>query len=88
MTLRETLLIAHKGSRSQIARQPEIGEVVLIKEDNKPCRTWKIAQIKLAQMEKFAQLVVQLPNKHLLTRSINHLYPLEIGSTYTTATTS
>jgi len=28
LTLCETLPIAHKGSRSQIARQPEIGEVV------------------------------------------------------------
>ena len=31
---------------------------------------------------------MQLPNKYLLTRSINHLYPLEIRSTSTTATTS
>ena len=48
-----------------------------------PHRTWKIAQIKghiFGTDGKICSAVVQLriPNKYLLTRSINHLYPLDI----------
>ena len=55
-------------------------------------RTWKVAQIKehiFGTDGRIRSVVVQLPNKHSLTRSINHLYPLEIEITSsTTATTS
>ena len=91
LTLRETLPIVHKGSRSQISRQPKIGEIVLIKDDNLPRRTWKIAQITehiFSKDGKIRSAVVQLPNKHFLTRSISHLYPLEIESSSNTTTTA
>ena len=39
LTLRETIPLFHKGSRSSILRQPRIGEIVLVKDENLPCWT-------------------------------------------------
>ena len=81
LNLRETLPLTHKGPRSQVKRQPKIGEIVIIKDDNLPRRTWKLGRIKSHIFSKDNQIravKVQLPNKNILDRAINHLYPLEI----------
>jgi len=44
---------------------------------------WEIAQITEHILNKdgnICSVVAQLPNKYLLTKSINYLYPLEIES--------
>ena len=38
LNLRETLPLTHKGPKSQVKRQPKIGEIVIIKDDNLPRR--------------------------------------------------
>ena len=69
LALRETLPLAHKGPRSQVKRQPKIGEIVLVKDDNLPRRAWKIAKIKSFIFSKDKQIravKIQLPNKSIL----------------------
>ena len=66
LALRETLPLSHRESRSQILRQPKIGEIVLVKDDNVPRRTWKLAIIKefiLSRDRQIRSAIVQLPNR-------------------------
>ena len=75
---------SHKESQSQISRQPKIGEIILVKDDNVLCRMWKSALIKEYSFSKDGQIwsvIIQLPNKQLVSRAINHLFPLEIQAT-------
>ena len=75
---------SHKESRSQISRQPKIGEIILVKDDNVLRRMWKLALIKEYSLSKDGQIrsvIIQLPNKQLVSRAINHLFPLEIQAT-------
>ena len=84
MSLRENLPSSHKESRSQISRQPKIGEIILVKDDNVLRRMWKLALIKEYSLSKDGQIrsvIIQLPNKQLVSRAINHLFPLEIQAT-------
>ena len=46
LNLRETLPLNHKGPRSQVLRQPQIGEIVLVKNEHIPRRAWKLAKVK------------------------------------------
>ena len=46
LALREKLPLSHKKHQSQTSRQPKVGEIVLVKEDNIPRRLWKLALIK------------------------------------------
>ena len=81
LALRESLPLSHKKQQSQISRQPKIGEIVLVKEDSLPRRAWKLALIKeyiLSKDGEIHSVIIQLPNKQLVSRAINHLFPLEI----------
>ena len=81
MTLRETIPLFHKGSQSLILRQPRIGEIVLVKDENLLCQTWKMALIKKFIFSKDGEIrsvIIQLSNKELVSRVINHLFSLEI----------
>ena len=81
LALRESLPLSHKKQQSQISRQPKIGEIVLVKEDSLPRRAWKLALIKeyiLSKDGEIRSVIIQLPNKQLVSRAINHLFPLEI----------
>ena len=83
LTLRETLPLTHKKTKSQILRHPKIGEIVIVKDDNLPHRAWKLAQIKdyiFSRDGHIRSAVIQLPSKNLVSRAINHLYPLEVPS--------
>ena len=75
---------SHKELQSQISRQPKIGEIIFVKDDNILHRTWKLALIKEYILSKDGQIrsvIIQLPNKQLVSRAINHLFPLEIQAT-------
>ena len=80
LTLRETLPLFHKGSRSQITRKLKLGEIVLVSEDNLPHRAWKMAKINKFIFSKDSQIrsVILLPNKQEVSRTTNQLSPLEI----------
>ena len=82
--IKREVTTSHKESRSQISRQPKIGEIILVKDDNILRRTWKLALIKEYILSKDGQIrsvIIQLPNKLLVSRAINHLFPLEIQAT-------
>ena len=56
----------------------------MVKDDNVLRRTWKLALIKEYILSKDGQIrsvIIQLPNKQLVSRAINHLFPLEIQAT-------
>ena len=56
----------------------------MVKDDNILRRTWKLALIKEYILSKDGQIlsvVIQLPNTQLVSRAINHLFPLEIQAT-------
>ena len=81
LSLRETLPLVHKGGHSQLTQQPKIGEVVIVRDDYLPRGVWKLTQIKQFILSKDGLICsarIQLPNKHIISRAINHLFPLEI----------
>ena len=81
LALREKLPLSHKKHQLQTSRQPKVGEIVLVKEDNIPRRLWKLALIKEYIFSKDGEIrsvYIQLPNKQIVSRAINHLFPLEI----------
>ena len=83
LNLRETLPLNHKGPRSQVLRQPQIGKIVLVKNEHIPRRAWKLAKVDeliLSRDNQVRSVKLQLPNKGILDRPISHLYPLEIPS--------
>ena len=57
-------------------RQPKIGEIVLVKDDNQPRRMWKLALIKEYILSKDGQIhtvIIQLPNvtsSHLRSKEL------------------
>ena len=83
LSLRETLPLVHKESRSQVVRQPQIGEVVIVRDDYVPRRSWKLARIEQSIFSKdglIRSAKIKLPNKNIVSRPVNHLFPLEIYS--------
>ena len=54
-SLRETLPLVHRNQRLQLNRQPSIGEIVIVKDEHIPCRTWRLAKLEnlfIAKMGK------------------------------------
>jgi len=54
-----------------------------VRDENIPRRAWKLAKVLesiLSRDNQVRSVKVQLPNKNILDRPINHLYPLEIPS--------
>ena len=83
LNLRESLLLAHKGPQSQVRRQPEVGEIVILRDDGLPHRAWKLAKVvELIKGKDSWIRSVKIPlfNKTILERAVNYLYPLEIKS--------
>ena len=81
LSLRERSNRFHKSGRMTVNRQPQVGEVVLLKEDGQPRGSWKLARIvKLNRSSdghvRAAEIV--LSNGVRLQRAINFLLPLEI----------
>ena len=87
LSLRETSPLRHKGVHSQLNRWPKLGEVVVVKDDHLPRGAWKLALIKEFIFGKdglIRSVRIQLPNKTIISRAINHLFPLEISSVVST----
>ena len=81
--LRESLPLAHKDPRSQVCRQPELGEIVILRDNGLPRRAWKLAKVIELIKGKDTQIRlvrVQQFNKTISERAVNYLYPLEIKS--------
>uniref|UniRef100_A0A914QM23 Integrase catalytic domain-containing protein n=1 Tax=Panagrolaimus davidi TaxID=227884 RepID=A0A914QM23_9BILA len=76
--LRETSQFLHKQKGLQLI--PEVGEIVLIEEDEVPRGRWrmgKIIEVHESRDGHIREVVVQTANGHLLNRSPIHLYSLE-----------
>ena len=57
--------------------------MVIVKDDYLPHRAWKLAQNKQFIFNKnglIRSIKIQLPNKTVISRTINHLFLLEISS--------
>ena len=83
LNLRESLPLVHKGPQSQVRRQPEVGEIVILRDDGLPRRAWKLAKVVELIKGKDSRIhSVKIPlfNKTILERSVNYLYSLEIKS--------
>ena len=81
LSLRERSQRFNKHPRIQSTKEPKIGDVVQIKESS-PRGTWKIGKIieliKSQDGQRRAAKVI-MPNKHILQRSLVHLFPLEFN---------
>ena len=80
-TLRERHTLQMKAVKGECSRSPEIGEVVLVKEDKMPRGTWKLAKVvNLIKSEvdgiARAALLRMSSGKHF-RRPFRLLYPLE-----------
>ena len=79
LSLRERSQRFRQHPRVQSQKQPNIGDIVQIKEDGSR-GTWKIGRIVEFLQSNDGQeraAKIQLPTKVVLQRSIGHLYPLE-----------
>ena len=81
LSLRERGQTAHRGPRSQIQSSPQVDEVVLVKNADSPRGTWKLGKIlKIIPSRDNAIRSVELilPNRQVIRRPLNLLYPLEL----------
>jgi len=79
LNMRERTQRFLKGPRIQSQMFPQLGDIVLIKE-NLPRGTWKIAkiiQLNQSSDSHYRSAQLRLPNKKIFTRAVAHLYPLE-----------
>ena len=80
LNLRERSQIFMKHSRKQSSKEPQVGDIVQIK-DPTPRGSWrigKITELLKSQDSQERAAKVTLANKHVLQRSLVHLYPLEV----------
>ena len=75
----------HRIKKPKNTRNPKVGEVVIIKEDQKPRNTWKLAIVKQLitgrdGIVRGAKLKTAGGNNAYLEQAIQHLYPLECGN--------
>uniref|UniRef100_A0A0A9ZE20 DUF5641 domain-containing protein n=1 Tax=Lygus hesperus TaxID=30085 RepID=A0A0A9ZE20_LYGHE len=80
-SLRERPIIAHNQPRVVVHRSPNIGEIVQVKDENHSRAHWRVGIISalLPSHDGNTRTArITLPSGLVLTRSISHLYPLEI----------
>uniref|UniRef100_A0A7E4VTJ4 DUF5641 domain-containing protein n=2 Tax=Panagrellus redivivus TaxID=6233 RepID=A0A7E4VTJ4_PANRE len=80
--LREKQCIKPRNPRSTTNRLPELGEVVLIYDDQKPRQFWSLARVTElvpSADQVIRSAIVVTSNGRPKKRSIGHLYPLEIN---------
>ncbi|KAK0420526.1 hypothetical protein QR680_014739 [Steinernema hermaphroditum] len=81
-SLQERAQRFHKGPRSQVHAVPEVGEIVILEEENIPRGSWKLAKVVevcRSPDNYIRSAKVQLPNRHILRRPVNRLYPMEVN---------
>ena len=80
LSLREKTSYHHK-ERNQIASIPQVGQVVIIKDEKTPRRMWKLGRVErliISNDGKVRTADIYLPGNRHVQRSINMLYPLEL----------
>ncbi len=70
-----------KRSDASKGREPILGEVVLIEEENRKRKDWKIGRIvdqNFSKDGRIRSVDIKTPNKRYITRPLNKIYPLEV----------
>uniref|UniRef100_A0A914UGX5 Integrase catalytic domain-containing protein n=1 Tax=Plectus sambesii TaxID=2011161 RepID=A0A914UGX5_9BILA len=81
-SLRERQQRFHQEPRSRMHNAPQVGEVVLIRDDFVPRGLWrlgKVEEVTTSSDNEIRVAKVKVANGHILRRAINHLYPLEVS---------
>jgi len=81
LALREKGGIEHRQKRGAVTRCPQVGEVVIVCDEDQPRGSWKIGRVSklLASSDKATRSVeVRLANGTVLRRAVNCVVPLEI----------
>ena len=61
--------------------KPKEGSIVIVKDKNLPRSNWKVGRILRlipSSDSRVRSAEIQLPGKSVISRAINHLYPLEL----------
>ena len=86
-SLREQLPLFHNQRQRRVWTRPDVGEVVLVRDEQSPRCQWKMGvveeEVKSEDGETRAVMLRMPDNKHL-KRSVGHLYPLELKPPATT----
>ncbi|VDL81853.1 unnamed protein product [Nippostrongylus brasiliensis] len=83
-SLRETQKVILKQPRHLNRSCPEVGEVVIIEQDLIPRGSWpygRVAELILSADGLTRSAKVLMPNRKIIHRPLNKIYPLEIRST-------
>ena len=83
LSLRERPQIHHKKPRIHSNRFPQVGEVVLVKDENQSHGSWRlgcIIELITGADQEVHSARVRLPNHNIICRAINLLFPLEVKS--------
>ena len=81
LSLREKLPLEHKQPRSQNLMEPKEGSIVIVKDKSLPRSNWKVGRILRlipSSDSRVRSAEIQLPGESVISRAINHLYPLEL----------
>ena len=86
-SLRERSQIFNKHARIQSAQEPNIGDVVQIKDTTSrgTWKIWRIIKLVSSQDGLIRAAKVIIPNKTVLQRSVVHLFPLECSGDFSRA---
>ena len=82
--LKERKTYKMKAIKGEVKRKPQVGEVVLIKEENQPRGRWKIAKVQnlikgdFDNQYRAAKLI--LPSGLIVKRPFKLIFPVEIDS--------
>ena len=71
----------HRSEKNQIASVPQVGQVVIIKDEKMPRRMWKLGRIERLITGTDGNIHtadIYLPGNRHMQHSINMLYPLEL----------
>ena len=81
LSLREKSSLYHRSEKNQIASVPQVGQVVIIKDEKMPRRMWKLGRIERLITGTDGNICtadIYLPGNRHMQCSINMLYPLEL----------
>ena len=81
LSLREKSSLYHRKEKNQTSSIPQVGQVVIIKDERIPRRMWKLGRIErliISNDGKVRTADIYLPGDRHVQHSINMLYPLEL----------
>ena len=90
LSLRERTPLVHRQPRSLSEKEPTVGSIIIVRDDNLPRSNWRIGKILrliVSRDSKIRSAEIQLPGNVIIARPVNwHLYPLEVPDNSVTET--